>query len=437
MRERVVLHADMDAFYASVEQRDHPEYRGKPVIIGATSARGVVSAASYEARKYGVRSAMPGFRARQLCPNGIFLSGDMRKYQAESRRIHGIFARFTDLIEPLALDEAFLDITGSLELHGPPLMIGQRLRAAVREECGLSISVGIGPNKLVAKIATGRGKPDGLVLVRREEAEALLAPLPVRALFGIGPKTEARLLEANLRTLGQLAHASLSDLVPFFGKASREIRDRARGIDERPVVGDGAPKSVGEESTFETDVLERRVVESALTSHAETVAARLRRSGFAGRTVAVKVKLGRRKAGAEHAKTNADLFPLLSRQMRLPDPTNDGATLARAALVLWERLRLEEPVRLLGVSVSDLEPERAPPQLDLFDGPRPGTAPLVPTAVSLEKSRRLNAALDGLNARYGTVVVHRGGRAPEKLTTSDRIKAGALAPSEENSAKKR
>jgi len=442
--ERWILHADMDAFYASVEQRDDPRLRGKPVIVGATSPRGVVSAASYEARRFGVHSAMPGFRARQLCPHGVFLAGDMEKYSRVSRDVHRVFAEFTDVIEPLALDEAFLDISGSVALFGPPLTIGRRIKEEVRARTGLAVSVGIAPNKLVAKIACGLSKPDGLLLVTPEEVEPLLAPLPIRKLWGVGPRTEEALLAAGFHTFGDVAGASLAALHRAVGSRAEELMRRARGVDERPVIGERMPKSIGEEATFETDVVDAERISAALTAHAEAVARRARRAGFVGRTVTLKIKLAR--ARGSHPSRSSGLsepdYPLLSRNKTLRDVTADGALLREVALELWARAGIREPVRLLGVSLSNLQPAPsdgagpragAPPgaprspsgQLELFGGGAPVGAPApAPSAPGRRSGDALGRALDAIEDKFGRGAVRRAVQAPAKITQTDRRKVG-------------
>src|SRR5262245_29984654 len=250
----------MDAFYASIEQRDHPELRGKPVIVGATSPRGVVAAASYEARKFGVRSAMPGFEARRLCPQGIFLPSNMARYVEVSDQVHRVFENFTPLIEPLALDEAFLDVSASVALFGGALELGHKLKACVREETGLAVSVGIAPCKLVAKIACSLSKPDGLRLVESGEVRAFLAPLPIRRLWGVGPVTAAGLEQAGFRTLAALAELSPARALELFGERGVMLSKLARGEDDREVVSDRMAKSCGEENTFEHDVSDRETI---------------------------------------------------------------------------------------------------------------------------------------------------------------------------------
>lgn len=432
MTRRVVLHADMDAFYASVEQRDHPELRGKPVIIGAQSARGVVAAASYEARRYGVRSAMPGFRARQLCPKGIFLGGDMQKYASVSRQVHAIFADFTDCIEPLALDEAFLDISGSLHLFGGELALARSLKERVRAELNLIVSVGVAPNKLVAKIACTRGKPDGLMVVAEQEIPALLYPLPVRALFGVGPKTEQQLKSLGIATVADIATCPLARLRPVFGTHAQAMKDRAQGRDDRPVISDGVPKSIGEEATFPEDVTDRARITSAILSHSDMVAARARRAGYVGQTVTVKVKLARRRAalppGSYEPAASHELFPVLSRQRRLPSACADGNAIGELAIALFNQLAVREPIRLVGVSLSHLAPGDAPRQLELF---AQKTTPSTLRGTSQPRAELLGRTLDAISDRFGEGAIFRAGQRVEKLTHTDKIKIGAASPGDD------
>lgn len=427
MPGRWVIHADMDAFYASVEQRDDPNLRGMPVIVGASSARGVVSAASYEARKFGVHSAMPGFRARQLCPHGTFLAGNMEKYSNVSRQIRAIFEEFTDAVEPLALDEAFLDVTGSIGLFGAPDMIARRIKERVKEETALVVSVGVAPNKLVAKIACSLGKPDGLKVVQPDEVAPLLAPLPVRALFGIGPKAEQRLHQAGLTTLGQLAQADGARLYSLLGSQGPELKRRASGQDDRPVERSRVPQSIGEEATFPDDVSDQDRISGAITSHAERVAERTRRAGYLGRTVTLKIKLAQRQApqGGKQVAPH-ELYRIVSRQLSLPAATADAVVIRQAALHLWQRLALGEPIRLLGVSLSALERDDETRQLDLFSQrlSSAGIEKDIETAGHRSRGERLGRALDAITDKFGAGKVRRAVDAPEKMTASDRDKIG-------------
>lgn len=401
----------MDAFYASIEQRDRPELRGKPVIVGGAEPRGVVSAASYEARQFGVRSAMPGFEARRLCPEGVFLPPDMPRYAAASAEVHRVFEQFTPDIEPLALDEAFLDVTGSLGLFGEPPELGRELKARVARATGLVVSVGIASNKLVAKIACRLGKPDGLHVVRPGEEAATLAPLPVRYLWGVGPVLGDKLGALGIRTIGELARAEPKRLALGVGDRAAYFVALARGEDHRPVVAERAPRSIGEESTFERDVSERDVVLEAIVAHSEEVARRLRGAGFCGACVSLKVKLGRarpaRAGSGRVSESREPDYPLLSRQRTLNGPTDDASVIARTAQELWDEARLNDAIRLVGVSVSVLSP-RSSEQLELFAPRRPQIGP----------------TLDAIRSRFGAGKIGRAVAAPDKVSPSLRRKSG-------------
>ena len=387
---RVILHADMDAFYASIEQRDHPDLRGRPVIVGGTGPRGVVSAASYEARRFGVHSAQPTGLARRLCPDGAFLAGDMQKYGRESQRIFEIFHRFTPLVEGLSLDEAFLDITGTGRLFGPPQALAQRLRAEVQGECGLACSVGIAPVKLVAKIASDVAKPDGLLEVPPEAVREFLAPLPVGRIWGVGPVAQARLAAAGLRSIGELAAVEPAHLEALLGDWGLAVAQLARGEDLREVEPWREPVSYSEENTFAEDVAEREVLERTLAAHAEAVARRLRRDSLRARAVVLKLKLGRRRSAGPRG------HPILTRRESFATATDDGAAIAEVARRLLARAGLREPVRLIGVGATRLVPA-AEAQLSLFGPPD--------TSVRRD---RLNRALDALRERFGPGAVVRG-----------------------------
>ncbi len=411
MAQRFILHADMDAFYASIEQRDRPELRGLPVIVGANSARGVVAAASYEARKFGVRSAMPGFQARALCPNGVFLPANIARYAEVSEQVHGVFGEFTPDIEPIALDEAFLDITASERLFGGPFELATRLKRLVLERTELTISVGVAPNKLVAKIACTLGKPNGLNVVQPDEVRALLDPLPVRRLWGVGPVLGDKLTRLGLKTLADIVAYDAKQLARELGDRAGELQALAAGIDSRPVISERAAKSIGEENTFETDTLDREKVSAVLTAHADEVARRLRRSGYLGCTVTLKIKLGtaRRRRDARVGEGDEPVYPLLTRSKTLREPTDDGALIRQIALDLWDAARIKEPVRLLGVSVSQLsQSERT--QLELFTPPKP--------------TRALGRALDAIRERFGRDAIGPAVGNLEKVTPSLRKKRG-------------
>ena len=407
----MILHADMDAFYASVEQRDHPELRGRPVIVGGTGRRGVVSAASYEARRFGVRSAMPGFEARRLCPDGVFLRGDMARYAAVSRQVFAIFERFSPAVEGLSLDEAFLDLSGTERLHGGPRAAGERLRAAVREELGLAVSVGIAPIKMVAKLASEEAKPDGLLEVRPDAVRSFLAPLPVGRVWGVGAVAEERLRRAGFATIGDLARAAPAVLERLLGAAlGSQVAHRVRGEDPREVEPDRAAVSYSEENTFEADVSDRDRIAAVLLDHAEAVARRLRRDGLRARTVVLKVKLGARIRPGPRG------FAILTRRATLAEATDDGAALGRESRRLLERVP-HEPIRLVGVGATGLERTERP-QLGLFEAPR-----------ALRRSARLNRALDEIVERFGArAVVRAGQQEGERAGLSLQRKRGEPAP---------
>ncbi len=409
--QRWILHADMDAFYASIEQRDNPELRGKPVIVGAASARGVVAAASYEAREFGVHSAMPGFRAKELCPHAHFVGGSMSKYSAVSAQVHEVFREFTPAIEPLALDEAFLDISGSLGLYGDPVSLARRLKARVREQTQLAVSVGIAPSKLVAKIACTFSKPDGLLMVPEHAVQALMRPLSVRKLWGVGPVMGEKLEALGIHTVGQLADYDSGWLKRLFGERSLELQQRARGVDSRRVQSSRMPKSYGEENTFSVDVSERERVTAALTSHAEAVARRVRKDGYQGRTVTLKMKLARRRGGkpSRTAGVQEPIYPILTRSRTLPRATDNGETIRNVAVELWDETALDEPVRLLGVSLSNLE-TRSAEQLELNFAGRRGD--------------KLGPTLDAITERFGKNAIRRAVETPDKLTHSMQKKRG-------------
>ena len=411
---RFILHADMDAFYASIEQRDHPELRGRPVIVGANSPRGVVAAASYEARKFGVRSAMPGFRAHALCPEGVFVAPNMARYAEVSEQVHAVFGEFTPEIEPIALDEAFLDITGSERLFGGPLQLATQLKQRVRERTALAVTVAVAPNKLVAKIACTSAKPDGLRIVAAHEVRALLDPLPLRRLWGVGPVLAQKLERLGLKTLADLVAYDARQLARELGDRAAELQALAAGQDTRPVISERVAKSIGEESTFEVNIIDRERVSAALTAHADGVARRLRRSGYMGHTITLKIKLGqsrtRRPARIPGEAGEEPVYPLLTRAKTLRLPTDDGRVIRAVVLELWDAAKIAEPVRLLGVSVSQLAAVQQT-QLDLFtEASRP--------------QRQLGLALDAIRERFGRDAIGPAVGRFEKVTPTMRKKRG-------------
>jgi len=371
---RQILHIDMDAFFASVEQRDDPSLRGKPVLVGGGERRGVVAAASYEARPYGVRSAMPMARALRLCPDAIVVPPSRRRYEEASAAVFAIFERFTPLVEGLSLDEAFLDVTASRRLFGDGEAIARRIKEAIRAETELVASAGVAPSKFVAKIASDLDKPDGLVVVAEEDVEAFLEPLPIERMWGIGPKAANRLRGWGFDTLGDLATASEATLERALGRWGAEVRRLARGIDDRAVVPDREAKSIGAEETYDDDLTSRAAIERTLLSHASRVAARLHRNGLCASRVTVKLK-------------RAD-FTLKTRQATLPHPVDDATSVYEAACALLDRFELDgQRFRLTGVSAGDLS--KGPPPRPLFDGE------------TQQKRRAVEKAMGELRERFG------------------------------------
>jgi DNA polymerase-4 len=380
----VIAHADMDAFYASIEQRDYAELRGKPVVVGYSGKRGVVAAASYEARRFGVRSAMPMVTAKRLCKSLVVVPGRMRLYAETSAKIRDIFYRYTPLVEPLSLDEAYLELSGSLKLFGAARAIAEHIRSDVRKELTLPVSIGIGPGKLIAKIASRRAKPDGVFVVEAADAKTFLAPLSVSEIWGVGKVTQRRLHELHIATIGQLADADRAMLERELGTWGPLLHSLANAEDLRTVECDRGRKSYGEENTFPEDAVERDLIEATIIAHAETVARRMRRDQVQGRTVTLKY----RPSGPDAE------FKLVTRSHTLEDPTDDGAVIARAACKLWER-QPSVALRLVGVQVTGLDGDR-PVQLGLFAVPED------------ERRDALNEALDDIVARFGPDAVKRG-----------------------------
>ncbi len=377
-----ILHLDLDAFYAAVEQLDEPALRGRPVIVGGASERGVVCACSYEARRFGVRSAMGMTRARQLCPQAAVRPVRMGRYRELSRQVFAIFARYTDRIEPLSIDEAFLDVAGCERLFGPPAAMAAAIRAAVRAETGLTVSAGVAPNKFLAKLASERGKPDGLVEIRPEQVESFLLPLPVGSLWGVGRVGAERLQGCGLRTVADLRAAGEARLVQLLGTFGSQLHALAWGRDERPVATAGGAKSIGHEETFARDLWDRKELEVELLGMAERVAARLRGAGLTAGTLTVKVKYAdftqvtRSATLGEAVCSLEDFYP-------------------RACTLLGRTEAGQRPVRLLGLSLSALQPAGCG-QGELFGQPR------------RERQQALDRALDRVRERYGSRGIVRG-----------------------------
>jgi len=376
---RTILHVDLDAFFAAVEQRDRPDLRGKPVIVGGDPrGRGVVSAASYEARRFGVHSAMSLQEALRRCPDGVFLPVDGRRYQLASRDVMAVLRRFTPQVEPISIDEAFLDVTGSIALFGDGQAIAHRIKTSVREDVGLTASVGVAATKLVAKIASDLRKPDGLVVVPPGSEAAFLEPLAIGRLWGVGEKTAAALAEFGVRTIGDLASLPPDVLVRRFGKHGASLAQRARGVDDDPVHEGDPAKSVGHEHTFDHDTSDPEVIERTLLAMADGVSGRLRSAGVRASTITVKVR--------------DSSFRTVTRQRTLAAPTDLTEPIFATALALARPEVRGIRVRLLGVSASNLGERQ---QLGMFEADDP-------------RRRSAIEAADQLRRRYGSDAITRG-----------------------------
>jgi len=403
---RVIAHADMDAFYASVEVLDNPALRGLPVIVGGQSARGVVTSASYEARKFGVRSAMPTGQARKLCPQAIFVPGRMDRYVEISRVVRRVFESFSPIVEPLSLDEAFIDLTGTERLLGPPLDAACDLKRRVLEETGLVASVGVAPTKMAAKILSDMSKPDGLLAVAPEKIREFLTPLPVERLWGVGRVTLARMHECGIKTVGDLARRDPAELKSLFGAIGPHLHGLASGIDTRPVIADWQRKSYGEENTFAQDLaLDSNEIRRVLIAHGDALARRLRADGVRAHTVTLKLKLARPLGGGR--------YPLITRSFSIDATTNDGPEISRVATQLLSKVGGNDKIRLVGVQVHQLERADGA-QLGLFD---------TPSADNRDRKRdRLNRALDSVAKKFGAEAVTRGLARVERAAPTRRIK---------------
>jgi DNA polymerase-4 len=375
---RVVLHVDMDAFYVSVELRRRPELVGQPVVVGGTGPRGVVAAASYEARRFGVTSALPSTVARRRCPHAVFLPGDHQLYAAVSRDVHEIFRRFTPVVEPLALDEAFLDVAGVRRLHGTGPEVAATIRTRVHDETGLVASVGVATTKHVAKLASQEAKPDGLFVVEPGEELAFLHPLDVGRLWGVGPATRKRLEQVGVHTVGELAALSEDTLVHALGPAQGgHLHALAWNRDERPVVPHQEAKSVGHEETFARDIADRSQLEREALRMAERVASRLRAGGRAGRTVQLKLRYRD--------------FRTITRSRTVVDATAVGAEIGTIARELLDAVDIGDGIRLLGVSVQQLEEAKAVQE----------QLPLDETASPADRHAAVERSVDALRERFG------------------------------------
>ena len=432
------MHVDMDAFFASIEQLDHPEYKGHPVIVGGLSSRGVVATCSYEARKFGVHSAMPISRAKKLCPDGIYVYPRMDRYKEVSHQIFSIMREFTPHIEPLSIDEAFLEVSGMSTMYSGPKALGRAIKDRVFEKTGLIISAGLAPNKFLAKLASNLDKPDGLVVIPYGREKEILAPLPIKRIWGVGPRTEKILKTGGFHLMRHIqALPDESSLIPLVGNQARRIWELANGIDDRPVETDRKIQSIGAEETYEEDLTDGSAIELEFRYFANRLSKRLRKRNLLGHTVSIKVRY--------------DDFTTVSRQKRLDTPSDHEHVFFETALLLWNKLMQDKtskqpkgtkkdvealgattkvrstnfkynsfnnsssnnssfnnsssktitfmdppgPVRLLGLTVSGLD-EEVPMQDSLFESPQD------------ETEDKLAGVLDSLESKFGETVIMSG-----------------------------
>ncbi|MCK5038426.1 MAG: DNA polymerase IV [Thermoplasmata archaeon] len=384
VKKRFIIHVDMDAFFAAIEQRDNPAWRGQPVVVGADPkggrGRGVVSAASYEARKFGIHSALPISIAYRKCPKAIFRPVDMAKYSQVSRQLHGILYNFTPEIEPVSIDEAFLDISGSYQLFGTPRQTCVLIKKRIKEEIDLIASVGLAPVKMVAKIASDFGKPDGLVEVTKEKLFDFLWPLEISKLWGVGVKTRQSLNEMGIWTVGQLAKKDVKALKKIFGANGEHLWSLANGIDERDVETETGAKSISNETTFGKDTADQDEIDSSLMWLCEKVSGRLRQAGLKGRTITLKIRV----TG----------FQTYTRAITVPEPTNFVDVLYQQIQKLYKNFKVRKKVRLVGVKVSNFD--LAGFQSDLFQQPTD------------QKREKIHRAVDAIKKKFGEESVHRG-----------------------------
>jgi DNA polymerase-4 len=375
---RTIFHVDMDAFFASVEQLDDPALRGKPVLVGGNGARGVVSAASYEARVFGCRSAQPTAVARRLCPQAIIVHPRFTRYREISQKMFAIFDQYSPLVEPLSVDEAFLDLTGTPH----PADVARRLKQQIKAELCLTASIGVAPNKFLAKLASDLQKPDGLVVIESDKIESILSPLPIGKLWGIGPVTAGKLNRVGIHKIGDIRRRTPDDLQHLLGRDAERLIRLAQGLDDRPVVPDRQAKSIGQENTFGVDVTDPAEVRRVLFEHVENVGRRLRKHGLCARTVSLKIRYGE--------------FETITRATTLADATSTTQELWTAALGLFDAWASNgfRAVRLIGMTAAQLS--SGPGQLPLFTDPK------------TERQKKADAVADQIAARFGNHAIRRG-----------------------------
>ena len=408
-RTRSIIHLDMDAFYASVEQLDHPAYRGKPVVVGADprggKGRGVVAACSYEARRFGVHSAMPITKAYRQCPQAIYVRPRISRYAEVSDQMFAILRDYTDLVEPLSIDEAFLDVTASQRLHGPAETIGRTLKSRIKSELGLIASIGLAPNKFLAKVGSDLGKPDGFIVVAPGREREFLDPLPISRLWGVGPKTEARLKRVGLHTIGQIARVGVEGLETMLGDGGRDLWELANGMDDREVTSEQEAKTIGAETTFEEDTADLEEIRKTILDLSDRVGRRLRREGYHAHGVTLKFR--------DHN------FKTLTRASMLSQPTDLGEELFQAAMTLLQGVQWTgKRVRLLGVTATRLLSGETPSgeQLHLF-------------RKASEPKERLARTIDAIRERFGAGAIERASLAGEATARKKRKFASSYSKS--------
>lgn len=379
----MILHVDMDAFYASVEQLDNPWLKGRCVIVGGTGGRGVVSAASYEARRFGVRSAMPVFQARQLCPQGVFTHPRMDRYREVSGEVMATLQEFSPLVEKVSIDEAFMDLSGTERLHGPPAEVGRILKNRIYETVHLTCSIGVAPNRFLAKIASDFKKPDGLTVIDPDQVADFIDRLPIGKVPGVGPKTELKITELGIRFLGDIRKFPEHTLSAIFGSYGRRLLELSRAIDPTPITPDSPAQSVSSECTLEQDTCEPAALHRCLLEQAEEVAAGLRSEGVKARTVVLKIK-------------HAD-FKLCTRRTTFAPPTQSSKELYRQARRLMDEYRLTQKIRLIGLGATGFVPANAPRQQELFAGEER----------SREGWEKVDRTVETIKSKFGDKVIQR------------------------------
>lgn len=380
----MILHIDMDAFYASVEQLDNPRLKGECVIVGGLSNRSVVSAASYEARKFGVHSAMPIFQARQKCPQGIFTRPRMDRYKSVSKKIMSLLREFSPRVEVVSIDEAYVDITGCSRLHGEPHEIAAHIKNKIKDTVNLTCSVGVGPSKFIAKIASDLEKPDGLTILMPEQVPQFLEKLPVYKVPGVGKTTLKQLESMGIKTLGDVSKYPEKSILKRLGKFGRRLMELATGMDDSPVMPISRRKSVSSEETLLSDIDDKQVLNNYILEQAESVARQLRKEGIKAKTITLKIK-------------HAD-FKQVTRSTTLPVPTQSSETIFQAASRLLNKYRMKTKIRLIGVGASGLRADAAPAQMSLFKDLKSKNG----------NWEKVDKTVDSITAKYGKGVIKRG-----------------------------